>query len=166
MVRHFQNRVQLYFKVVLKSSINKLGGKNLYYAIKIEFQLRGSPHAHMLIWVSPHVKLTEQTVPIFIEYLDKIVNADIPDEKTSAELVKKYQTHRHTKTSKKRNPFCRFNFPNFPTTEAIISNPLPPELLQNEKETHHKKRDEILAKVMEEVLKLKTENEKNISIEK
>ena len=164
--RHFQNRLELYFKAVLNSSINNLGGKILYYAIKIEFQMRGSPHAHMLIWVSPHVKLTEQTVPISIEYIDKIVNVDIPDKKTSAELAKKCHTHRHTKTGKKRNTFCRFNFPKFPTTETIISNPLPPEMLQNEKETHHEKRDESLEKVMKEVLKLKTENEKNISIEK
>ena len=96
--------------------------------------MRGSPHDHMLIWVSPHVILTEQTVPIFIEYIEKIVSVVVAEENTSAELVKKYQTHRHTKTCKKRKTFCRCNFPNFPTAETIISVPLPPELLQNERE--------------------------------
>ena len=124
--RHFQNRLELYFKSVLKSSINILGGKFLYYAIKIEFQLGGSPLAHMLIWVSPHVKLTEQTVPIFIEYIDKIVSADFPDEKTSAELVKKYQTHKHTKTCKKRKNFVDSTFPSFqPQKQSYLFHFLP-----------------------------------------
>ena len=128
--------------------------------------MRGSPHAHMLVWVSPHLKLTEQTVPIFIEYIDKIVSSDIPEEKMSAELVQKYQTNSHTKTFNKRNTFCRLNFPKISTAETIISVPLPPELLQNERETQLEKRDEILGKVMEEMLKLKTENEMNVSTEK
>ena len=113
MARLFQKSLELHFKVVLKSSINTLGGKILCNAIKIEFQMRGSPHAHMLIWVSPDVKLTEQTVPIFIEYIDKIVSADIPEEKSSTELVKNYQTHRHTKTCKKWDTFCNSTFQNF-----------------------------------------------------
>ena len=134
--RLFQNRLDLYLKVVLKSSINILGGKILYYAIKIEFQMRGSPHAHMLIWVSPHVKLTEQTVPIFIEYINKIVSADVPDEKTNPELVKKYQTHRHSKTCKKRNTFVDSTFPSFqPQKQSYLFHFLPSWCKMKEKST-------------------------------
>lgn len=47
--KHFQYRVETFFTEVLLSNANPIG-KILYYALCIEFQMRGSPHLHALIW--------------------------------------------------------------------------------------------------------------------
>ncbi len=49
--KHFQHRVEVFFSEVLLSNINPIG-KISYYALRIEFQMRGSPHLHALIWTS------------------------------------------------------------------------------------------------------------------
>ena len=48
--RHFQYRLNSLFQTFLKSKANPLG-QIVDYAIRIEFQARGSPHAHCVIWV-------------------------------------------------------------------------------------------------------------------
>ena len=54
--KHFQHRVETFFSEVL-SSINPIG-KITYYALRIEFQMRGSPHLHALVWMADCPKLT------------------------------------------------------------------------------------------------------------
>ena len=44
--RHFQYKVQVFFKeIVLDGSL----GKTKYYALRMEFQERGSPHVHVFV---------------------------------------------------------------------------------------------------------------------
>lgn len=49
--KHFQYKVETFFIEVLLTSANPIG-KIVYYALRIEFQMRGSPHLHALIWTS------------------------------------------------------------------------------------------------------------------
>ena len=42
--RHFQYRVEIFLKVIV---LNGPLGKTSYYAIHVEFQVRGSPHIHL-----------------------------------------------------------------------------------------------------------------------
>ena len=44
--RHFQYRAELFFKLFVT---NGPLGKTKYYAIRVEFQVRGSPHIHSFI---------------------------------------------------------------------------------------------------------------------
>ena len=55
--KHFQYRVETFFKEVLMSNANPIGNI-VYCALRIEFQIRGSPHLHALIWTSDCPKLT------------------------------------------------------------------------------------------------------------
>ena len=48
--RHFQYRLNTFFQEFLKSKAKPLGEIE-DYGIRIEFQARGSPHAHCVIWV-------------------------------------------------------------------------------------------------------------------
>lgn len=48
--RHFQYRLSIFFQEVLKSKAKPLG-EIVEYGIRIEFQARGSPHAHCVLWV-------------------------------------------------------------------------------------------------------------------
>ena len=56
--KHFQYRVATFFNEVLVSKANPIS-KIVYYALCIEFQMRGSPHLHALIWTSDCPNLTD-----------------------------------------------------------------------------------------------------------
>ena len=45
--RHFQHKVEAFFKKIIDSLLVK----RKYYAIRIEFQERGTSHDHCLIWL-------------------------------------------------------------------------------------------------------------------
>lgn len=56
----------------------------------IEFQKRGLPHAHMLVWLHPEDR------PNSIEEIDDLVSAEIPHKETDPiayEAVKNYMIH-------------------------------------------------------------------------
>ena len=67
--RHFQYKVEVFFKEII---IDGPLGKTKY-AIRIEFQKRGSPHVHLFIWIlnvqniqneAAYIKFIEQTINV------------------------------------------------------------------------------------------------------
>ena len=73
-------------------------GKTKYYAIRVEFQVRGSPHVHCFLWVANAPVLTLKNKEEYEGFVDQIVNAFLPDRNENPELhdlVKLYQLHRH-----------------------------------------------------------------------
>ena len=148
--KHFQYRVETFFTEVLLSSANPIG-KIVYYALRIEFQMRGSPHLHALIWTSDCPKLTSETKESYIDYIDQRVHAYLPNEDHDPELhelVKTYQKHTHSKTCRKyKNIKCRFNFGQFFTNRTIVAEPLSDDLDLEEKTNTMEKRKEILSLV-------------------
>ena len=48
--RYFDHRVQEFLNTVLKSASGPIG-KIQYFFYRLEFQQRGSPHIHMLVWI-------------------------------------------------------------------------------------------------------------------
>ena len=103
-------------------------GKITYYALRIEFQMRGSPHLHALIWTSDCPKLTSDNKDAYIDFIDKHVRGNLPNKKDEPELhqlVEMYQKHNHSKTCRKyKNVSCRFNFGQFFTKRTIIAEPV------------------------------------------
>ena len=93
--RYFQYRVEMIFKaVVLDGPL----GKAQYYAIQVEFQVRGSPHIRSFIWILNAPKLTKVNIDDYRKWVDSVKRFDLPDpnnEPTLFELVKTYQIHRH-----------------------------------------------------------------------
>ena len=57
--RYFDHRVQEFLNTVLKSEIEPIG-KVLDFFYRVEFQQRGSPHIHMLIWIENAPKLEKK----------------------------------------------------------------------------------------------------------
>ena len=49
-VRHFDHRVSQLIQTILKSPYSPLGEMDDYF-YRVEFQHRGSPHIHMLVWI-------------------------------------------------------------------------------------------------------------------
>ena len=54
--RHFQYRAEIFFKVIV---LDGLLGKTQCHAIRVEFQVRGSPHIHLFIWILNAHKLAK-----------------------------------------------------------------------------------------------------------
>lgn len=101
--KHFQHRVETFFTEILPSELNPIG-KIVYYALRIEFQMRGSPHLHALVWTSDCPTRTSENREAYVEFIDKYVQAFLPDKQTDQELhelVKTYQRHNHSKSYRK-----------------------------------------------------------------
>ena len=149
LARHFQYRVENFFKLIV---MNGQLGKILYYCIRVEFQARGSPHVHCLLWAENAPTLSENTKEDYIRHVDSVMSANIPDANDNVKLrglVQKYQTHSHSKTCKKYNKNeCRFGFGKLFCKRTIISEPLCDDsLCEVEKHALLVKRNDALQKV-------------------
>jgi hypothetical protein len=99
--RHFDYQFNTFLKDFLMSQISPLGKiKDWFY--RVEYQQRGSPHIHMLIWL--------ENAPVFgvdkdedvIAFIDRIITCSRPDNNSELlELVNR-QTHRHSHTCRKK----------------------------------------------------------------
>ena len=100
-------------------------GKIKDWFYRLEYQQRGSPHIHMLIWL--------ENAPVFgidkdadvIALIDQIITCNKPGYDTCLlELVNR-QTHRHSHTCRKKSKnICRFNYPQPPMRSTQILYPL------------------------------------------
>ena len=90
--RHFQYRLNILFHDFLKSNEHPLG-EVVDYGLRIEFQARGSPHAHCVTWVkdAPKCDVGDDNACAFI---DQYISCAIPSEEGKLkELVQLLQQH-------------------------------------------------------------------------
>ncbi|XP_062600308.1 uncharacterized protein LOC134261943 [Saccostrea cucullata] len=122
--RLFNNRVQRLFTDLIMSPSQPVGDVvDFFY--RTEFQQRGSPHIHCLLWVRNAPKLNENTEKEICTFVDKYVSCSMPNEKSDPELhdiVNAVQVHSktHTKSCKKNSTTCRFNFPRPPIRKTFL----------------------------------------------
>ncbi|XP_055622388.1 uncharacterized protein LOC129765957 [Toxorhynchites rutilus septentrionalis] len=92
------------------------------YFKRIEFQHRGSPHAHILLWLAndPREQMSENmpgTVEL-IDFLCSVSSENLPETYSN-------QVHKHTFTCFKRNDKrCRFNIPYWPMDQTRVLIPI------------------------------------------
>ena len=138
----------MFFKEIV---INGPLGPCKSFVIRIEFQVRGSPHVHSFLWIVNAPSLTKNTKNEYIQWVDNIISAYLPnhvEEPKLFELVKTYQLHRHSRTCNKyKNQICRFNFGRFFCNETIVAEPLPELMCHEEKVEIFKWRNELLKKI-------------------
>lgn len=97
------------------------------YFLRIEFQQRGSAHAHILLWLEndPKENLGED-MPRTIQMMTDLCSVD-KNDLIDHEMIKN-QTHAHTFTCTKRGEQrCRFNIPYWPMSCTRILMPLSKE---------------------------------------
>ena len=120
--RYFDHRVQEFLNTILKSSSEPIG-KVLDYFYRVEFQQRGSPHIHMLVWVENAPTLETKSEEEIIEFVDQYLTCSSDNVKT-ANLVN-LQSHKHSRTCRKKGkPICRFGFPLPPLPKTMLLYPL------------------------------------------
>ena len=120
--RHFQYRVEVFFKeIVVNGPLEKV----TYYAIRVEFQVRGSSHIHSFLWVLNAPNLTKDNIDEYVRFMDAIIKSYVPDINENPELhklVTTYQIHFHSKSCQKyKNQSCRYYFCRFVTNRTIIA---------------------------------------------
>ena len=135
--RQFDYQVQTFIRDFLLSDCAPLGQVEDWF-YRVEFQQRGSPHIHMLIWIKDVPKFRVNPDAHVIHYIDSIITCAKPtdDRQELKELVNR-QYHNHSRTClKKRNcNICRFNYPQPPMRETVILYPLNHELDKDKKST-------------------------------
>ena len=82
-VRHFQYRVEMFFKVIV---LDGPLGKTQYYGTWVEFQVRERPHIHSFIWILNAPKLTKFNIDEYTKWIDSIVRSDLPDSVNEPKL--------------------------------------------------------------------------------
>lgn len=94
--------------------------------IIIEFQARGSPHDHCVLWIKDTPKYDENNSKDVCKFIDQYIAGSIPEvEGKLKELVLQLQNHRHSSYCK-RNNSCRFGFPHPPSDNTLIAEPCGP----------------------------------------
>ena len=164
--RIFDNKVKAFIKHILLGE-----DKVEYYAYRIEFQLRGMPHVHGVIW------LKKSTVNHFMKedgtldqdniknLIEDWISCSITTSNTNLnKLVQEVNMHRHTKSCKKNTGNCRFHFPRMPSDKTIIATPLPSNMDDDEKKTVLEKAKKTL-KVVKDALSTLTEAKEELSLQ-
>ena len=114
--RMFQHRVQSFITTYLCSKANPIG-KVVHYAIKTEFQARGTPHIHALIWIEDAPVIDVASDKVVCSFVNKHLSGKTPLNEHTLHL----QTHQCSSMycSKKKKQ-CRFGFPKPFSKETLI----------------------------------------------
>ena len=89
--------------------------------IRVEYQARGSRHAHKILWIKDAPKVGIDTDVDIANFIDRYQSCSIPDNDDELRtLVKTLQTHVHSRTSGKAQS-CRFRFPHPPSDNTVIA---------------------------------------------
>ena len=122
--RHFDFQFNTFLKDVLTSGLAPVGKvKDWFY--RVEYQQRGSPHIHMLIWLEGAPVFGVDKDEHVVAYIDSIITCSKPDDNTELLDLVCRQTHRHSHTCRKqRGKICTFNYPQPPVRSTKIPYPL------------------------------------------
>ena len=116
--RQFDYRVQLFVKHVLGSGVL---GDVIDFLYRVEFQQRGSPHIHMVIWIKDapdFMTASDKEISVFV---DKYISCALPsDDEALREKVTKLQRHVHSPSCRKSGKKCRFAFPKPPAKQTVV----------------------------------------------
>ena len=148
LARHFQYRAEVFSEAIV---VNGPLGKVKYHAIRVEFQVQGSPHIHSFLWIIDAPVLSKANIDEYIKFNDSVVKLFVPNPAEFSELfhlVTTYQAHSHSKSCRKyKNERCRYNFGKCFTNHAITALPLQEDLPEDLKNSILNEQERILTTV-------------------
>ena len=102
---HFERRFDALMKYVINSQEHPIG-KVKDFIYKVEFEIRGSCHYLVTAYFSGlkiYPRISCDTRDVWVQYINYVIKTDIPDESDVElyQLVKRLQTHSHSKYLKK-----------------------------------------------------------------
>lgn len=97
-----------------------------YYAVRVSFQVQGSPHVQSFLRVL-NEPVTDEDQAFYVHYLDSVISAILPSQDDDSELYKllKHTVHLHSKIGREiKSKDCCSNFGKFLTSHAVIVKPI------------------------------------------
>ena len=117
--RHFQYRLDQFWKTFITSKAKPIGEVN-DYMIRIEFQARGSPHAHTILWIKDAPQYGKDSDENITQFIDKYQVCSYPHDDEELQSLVQLQKHTHS-SSCLRYGLCRFGIPKMPSPMTLIS---------------------------------------------
>ena len=167
-VRYFEHRVKCLWEILSAPSGPFQGYEPEDKYVRIEFQARGSPHVHALIWLKNAPKYDKnkpESIERCVEFIDKLISVSCKPTQFSEELIS-LQRHKHSHTCKKYVNGCikcRFGIPYFPMRETMILEPF-----SDDEKLTKKEREEISKNkqnVMKELDKISKDKDNSLTFE-
>ena len=122
--RHFDYQISQFIHMFLMSEIAPLG-KIADWFYRVEYQQRGSPHIHMLIWLDNAPVFGVDDDDKVTAFIDNIITCSKPVNNSDLLKLVNRQCHRHSHTCRKKSKAqCRFNYPQPPMKATQILYPL------------------------------------------
>ena len=128
--RKFTQTFRDFFSTVLVKG--QALGEVKHYFWKKEYQSRGAPHYHLILWIRDAPVIGVDPEDKVTAWIDKRITCHIPDEKISPELhrlVTKYQLHKCSSYCRRKKKYgsayvthCKFGFPREVGDETILNN--------------------------------------------
>ena len=122
--RFFDHRVKRFINDVVLSPHDPIH-RIVDFVYRIEFQHRGSPHIHALLWAKNAPDIQTSSKEEIEQFVDRYVSVSLDvDEETLKYIM--YQKHKHSNSCKKRKKkktICRFGHPVPPFPKTILLQP-------------------------------------------
>ena len=128
--RKFSLKFHAFFKTVILKG--KVLGHVTHYFFKKEYQVRGAPHYHAVVWIEGAPVIGESPQVDVLKWINDRICCHIPEEKTNPELhrlVSRYQLHKCSRYCKRTKKYgaryitkCKFGFPRQATDTAVLNN--------------------------------------------
>ena len=148
--RHFDYQINQFIQNFLLSTEAPLG-KIADWFYRVEYQQRGSPHIHILIWLENAPTFGEDFDGDVVSFIDKIITCEKPNDNPDLLALVNRQVHRHSHTCRKKSKsVCRFNYPQPPMRSTEILYPLDEDDDTDEFE-HHKETWKIVQKYLNDM---------------
>ena len=134
--RHFDYQISQFLTSFLYSNAQPLGDMSDWF-YRVEYQQRGSPHIHMLIWLKEASVFGVDDDDLVTDFIDQIINCQWPVDKRELQKLVIRQIHSHSYTCRKKSKNeCRFNYPQPPMSTTEIVYPLEADMPQNKIKQH------------------------------
>ena len=130
--RHFDYQINNVLRKFLLSSAKPIGKISDWY-YRVEYQQRGSPHIHMLLWLEGAPVFGVDHDNLVTSFVDNLITCHNPSEDPELLKLVNRQIHRHSHTCQKKSKHeCRFNYPQPPIRATGILYPLHSSIPQSE----------------------------------
>ena len=122
--RHFDYQINQFLCNFLLSDAAPLG-KIADWFYRVEYQQRGSPHIHMLIWLKDAPRFGIDSDEKVVAFVTKVISCQKPTDNSELLKLVNRQIHRHSHTCRKKSKTeCRFNYPQPPMRATTILYPI------------------------------------------
>ncbi|XP_050303297.1 uncharacterized protein LOC126741056 isoform X3 [Anthonomus grandis grandis] len=125
--RYFDYRFKLLFKHMKSQNGPFKQNPIEHHYYRIEFQHRGSPHVHGLLWLSnaPKFQETPESFKECAEFANRYITCNSDLE--SVRDIIQFNTHHHSKSCQKEvrgHKVCRYGIPFLPMDKSVILTPI------------------------------------------